>query len=507
MTTIDFESWSLGDPITFGSGEVPPISTDISPAVVSSFLGSKVAACPTGNWQTGRSFGVECLPGETITVSWNVYLDSSNSSGDTIVANLFQLLQTGNTTSDGYANMWAAQLLVDTATTDGLAFWAYDNVALTSPLGPTKAEVSDRWLSCTATVTVSATAVTIAGFDVSDGATLLYSLPAPRVITYSAVSDYTSVGFTPEHTFIGWNLSGDMTNLSTFVDNISSTSGGGGGPAPAGATQMALHVNPGTLSIGRAVAGSSQGLGIEVNGGFLPTPADPDLIIIDPALDQAPTFLRASVGGAVPGESVVFSIDGVAVWTEAADSSGSITVTSIPVGTQSAGTHTLTAVAHGVTLSGAFTIALEPLVVTDPDDSEDLPTIDPPSGKWVFSDPRTLGDWVLPINPSAMTSPHRERSVTVNHTTLPTGQHHINEGGNNARSWKLQGYCPDRPFYDQLLAYSSLRHRWYVIDHRGRTWRVAAVSVAVEPRKRQSDAVSAENDWAGNWTFELLILE
>lgn len=248
--------------------------------------------------------------------------------------------------------------------------------------------------------------------------------------------------------------------------------------------------------------------------GLSSQPALPlDLIILEPAQVQAPTYLPVSVSGAAPGATLTFEIDGDVVWTDEADADGILAAVEIPVpDTLAAGTWSVTASAGvmGDEDSEDFTLAMDPAdFPTDPTPDSDPPVVPDRNGRWVLNDVADggLGAWIMPVNPQAMTSPHFERAVNVKHTTAPeTGAWSVSEAQVGTKPWKVSGYYPDEAYLDQLKAYADLKHRFLVYDHRDRVWVVVLNGLDHEPRKRQSDAVSPNNDWAGSWTMDLTIV-
>lgn len=260
------------------------------------------------------------------------------------------------------------------------------------------------------------------------------------------------------------------------------------------------------------ITGTAQVVNFANGMGAIPIVTPVSINVLDPDLIRAPTSVQVAVGNADPDEALTFTIDGTTVWTDVADSEGYL-VAAIPVpGTTMSGTHTVavTAAVSG-TDSDTFTVAFDPPanpVVRSPDANPVL--VDGSEGRWVFQDlqPGGLGSWVLPINPTSMTSPFAEKQVAVAHTTAgSSGIHQLAVGPALATPWRVVGYCPDETFYNHLKDYEALPRRIYVIDQRGRAWTVAIESIAVETRRRQNDDVAPDNDWAGNWTMQAYILD
>ena len=261
------------------------------------------------------------------------------------------------------------------------------------------------------------------------------------------------------------------------------------------------------------ITGTSQPLIFAMDPGILRVTSNLVLVILNPELERAPDLLEVVVSGANPDAELVFTIDGVEVWTDFADADGRLEEGTIPVPADAAaGSHTLvvTSVDNGSD-SEDFDLLLSPEILPEIPDPDADPELPPDSvNRWVLYDvaPSGLGAWVMPKNPDSMTPPHFDRTVAVRHTTaVDTGVFHVTESSMRSKPWRIGGYCPDQDYYDQLQAYADLNRRIWVIDHRRRAWKVAISGLTVEPRKRQSDEVSEDNDWAGKWEMSLTILD
>lgn len=327
-------------------------------------------------------------------------------------------------------------------------------------------------------------------------------------------------------------------HASGSVPAVSSTSGTGVataqvflGTAVETDSAIALEGLPGLVSLGTAVETSSavalRPLGVYADGaaqtvefrpgpGLLSTPPQVGLILLTSELPRSPGILQVRVTTVDPGAVLTFTvyagIDSWLVWTDVADSSGELGLTSIDLpGDLFAGTYTLEVdTVNNGSDSASFVLVDDPEVYPV-DATGDLPPEAVPAseGRWVFQDLNgALGSWIMPINPRTMTNPHFERNVQVRHTTSPySGQYLVSEAGFTGKPWRLAGYCPDQAYYEKLVAYAGLQHRIYVIDHRGRAWKVGIQSLSIEPRKRQADDVDQNNDWAGEWSMDLVIYD
>lgn len=237
------------------------------------------------------------------------------------------------------------------------------------------------------------------------------------------------------------------------------------------------------------------------------------LVIMNPDQVRAPVQLSVSVSGAAPGATLTFEIDGEEIWVDVADADGLLDPTLILTQDDLAsGTHTMTVTAGDPGDEGSqdFTLTEDAAAhPEDPDPDTDPPVVPGRNGRWVLNDVATggLGEWIMPVSPQTMTNPHFDRIVSVKHTTAPvTGAWSVSEAEVGSKPWKIAGYYPDEDYLDQLKAYAELKHRFLIYDHRGRVWVVVLLDLDHEPRKRQSDAVSSNNDWAGSWSMDLMIV-
>lgn len=264
------------------------------------------------------------------------------------------------------------------------------------------------------------------------------------------------------------------------------------------------------------LVGLAQQVTFDVIEGDLYAPEPPTLGILTPTLVRAPTVVRISIVNAVPNQDFIISIDDEELWVVTSDPEGMVDAVEIPVDDQDAGTHTVEAVSLSDTLVGEFTLEYD-APPAPPNRAADLDPIAVPEAvdgsrfHWVLQDLLPvdgLGSWVMPISPTSMSNPHLRKNASVVHTTSPnSGQFHVSEAWLPPTDWQFAGYCPDQAFHDHLTAYADLNRRFYVIDHRGRAWTVAALGVEIKPRQRQREDGGVFNDWAGDYTFTVQLLD
>lgn len=269
-----------------------------------------------------------------------------------------------------------------------------------------------------------------------------------------------------------------------------------------------------------------------------PTVYNMTVTILNPDIEQAPSVLLASVSEAIQDVMIDFYIDATLVYSVVANSQGLVPTVSIEL-TASMGTvgsHTLTVRQTGaVTATATFTIdnppPIEPTAVGQDAEPVEIPEALTSGGvrRWVFQDllPEAnggIGSWVMPMNPSEMTSPFMQANLSSFHTTAmgqktaqpnsafpqDGGQYHVFEGSVVPQDWTFKGYCPTKEMHDKLLEYRDLNRRIYIIDHRNRAWKVAIVNVDFTMKLRQiwqpTGEVAMPTDWGADFEVTCVVL-
>lgn len=225
------------------------------------------------------------------------------------------------------------------------------------------------------------------------------------------------------------------------------------------------------------------------------------ITLYDSNIEIAPGSLTGSVYNAfLLDQLVVFKVDGIEVLSAYPNNEGMIPLISIPVPDlldidgnhlMQPGVHTLSILQGSATAETTFTVANPPIV--DQADGTDLsPTMaSNESSRWSFEDvmPGGIGKWVLPMNPSEMTSPPFTRKLT-NKTTTASAEHggafHFYEDGYTPVEWTFKGYCPTPEMRSKLEQYANLNRRWYLKDHRDRAWIVTMKQLELTPKLVQN---------------------
>jgi hypothetical protein len=384
-------------------------------------------------------------------------------------------------------------------------------------------------LVATSTLTAGATrdAAAAAALTATSTLTVGATREQPAAATLTAVSTLTATGITGHIVAVGRASETDtarplVRNVALLIGRASETdtartlSGAHAfavGRATEADTARSLSVGY-AKSIGRA-SETDTARALDAPGGYIPTPGDLVIVAMDKLLRQAPTSLAVSVSGADVGEALTFKIDGTTVYTATAGAGGNLQQVSIAVPTGNAGSHTVRVETSSRFGEDTFTIQLDPAPNASNQGADTSPVAIPAAlvgttRSWVFQDlmPGGLGSWVMPINPTAMTSPGIVKALSVEHSTaVQTGQYHIYQGGISPATWSFSGYCPDQDFYDHFRAYAALTRRFYIIDHRNRAWKVAITGLDMIARKRQLDETGAPQDWRHNYTVNAVIYQ
>lgn len=242
-----------------------------------------------------------------------------------------------------------------------------------------------------------------------------------------------------------------------------------------------------------------------------PVPAT--LLVFESELEQAPDTLTVAMANLVPFAEVTFTVDGLAVGTAEADGNGDITTLTLDIDRRFlAGAHTVTGTSGGLVASAPFTLAQSPANFPAAQPQDDDPVVVEGTvgangvHRWVLQDlaPGGLGSWVMPINPSSMSSPHVRKTVADQQTTAVNGRSHLFEGM-APLDWEASGFCPDREFYNKLVQFAQLPRRFYVIDHRGRAWTVSIAELDMRPRQRVKDSAGRSQDWLHDYSIKFVL--
>jgi hypothetical protein len=103
--------------------------------------------------------------------------------------------------------------------------------------------------------------------------------------------------------------------------------------------------------------------------------------------------------------------------------------------------------------------------------------------RWRFYNPRTLLEYVVPINPNQMTSPHGPRD-TIGYTVSPIDQQvRARRNHKVPHEWQFAGVIRTQEHHDALRDWCASPDLIEVSDHLGRTFQVRLFSF--EPVERR----------------------
>lgn len=200
-----------------------------------------------------------------------------------------------------------------------------------------------------------------------------------------------------------------------------------------------------------------------------------ELDILTPSIARGPSVVKVGFLNATPGEDVEFDVSGMGVLlTLVADDSG-VGSGTIPIPETTAGTKTVTAtgLTSGKTATGTFIVEFDSPPAPTPPTADTPPSAVVQTGvvKWVLQDPAPGGEqYILDINPKRMMSPYAPKIVTPENTTASDGTVILWEGARRAHAWGFEGTITDQAQYDAFVRFLNLQRKFYLTDHKERTW-------------------------------------
>lgn len=222
-------------------------------------------------------------------------------------------------------------------------------------------------------------------------------------------------------------------------------------------------------------------------------------------MQETPGGLAANISDGQPGETVTFSIIGTTTiadfQTAVLDDYGTLDVM-IQVPGLAAGDYYLRT--EG-TDSGSedveFTTLADALSYADSEEKAlDTAPERTPTQHWRFFDLRDHDvTWTFPRNPRSWTNIFPPNDFTHDNTTAPDGQSLTWQAA--ARPWRMEftGWLDTEEECNQLVFWSQLRRRFWLIDHRNRAWLLTI---------EQFDAVhqiKPNLPWAHEYTVKTLV--
>lgn len=233
------------------------------------------------------------------------------------------------------------------------------------------------------------------------------------------------------------------------------------------------------------------------------------VIIFATDVQQAPGTLRVTITNGDPGATVTLSVDGYTVATSqdvVLDDTGSLISQAIFIDEALvAAVYTLRAVHTGrPDATDTFNVVLDPEEVPTELPADAVPAAVAQVGprRFVLQDPAPGGDeYVLPRNPTSMTSPFPDNVLSTDVTTAPDGQILTWEGARQVKEWSWSGYLDTEEQLETMLAFQQLNHRFFVLDHRNRAWVVSFESFDPEPVR------NVDVPWAHSYKATLFIYD
>lgn len=234
----------------------------------------------------------------------------------------------------------------------------------------------------------------------------------------------------------------------------------------------------------------------------------PDLVVVALSkLQQAPGTFRVTVTNGVPNATVTFTDSNFDVIDDATlDENGTLISHALAITTPvNAGTYVLTAASAGRDPATTnFVIVNDPLSDPTGQPIDADPVLVAPVGgvqKWVYQDPAPggLDQYVFAINPLTATSPWPANIFTSDVTTAPDGQFLTWEGATRSVDWSFKGTFLTQDQHDNMVAFSLLQRRFYLIDNRNRAWVVSIENIDLAPRKTPG------YPWAHDYTVNAVI--
>jgi hypothetical protein len=223
--------------------------------------------------------------------------------------------------------------------------------------------------------------------------------------------------------------------------------------------------------------------------------------IVSGDLAEAPGIVTVSVVQGTPGATLTLNLVGYGsnpLGTTTLDDNGAVTNWSVAFPNVAAGSKTLQFVTTAATTTATFNVLSQAAAPTNPGGNG--APVATATTRWVLEDLGPGGiTYTLPNNPSRMTSPHPPRTITAEHTTSPDGQRLVWEGAPKPYPWEFEGYCGTQAFYDNLKLFVDIGRRFYLHDHRGRTWIVSFDYFDAQPRR------DVNNYWAHDYTMRATI--
>lgn len=274
---------------------------------------------------------------------------------------------------------------------------------------------------------------------------------------------------------------------------------------------LVVDINSGVTYI--RISTSTEATTVTLTWSYVPSYPPLFMDILTPEIDYSPDSITVSIQGGDSGEDIQFVwappvsdlITGatprpITLTTISSDFEGNILVGSLEIPAVYAGDYTLTAtgLTSGRQATGSFTVLNDPL---DQDTEEEA--VEPVASltvHWLWDDGNGH-TWIMPKNPERMTSVIKKKALLAERTTAGIGQHIIWQGATPALSWSFNGTITTEDEYDELVFFHSLNRKFYITDHRNRTFIVTVRSLQMTPRR------NSDNFWTFDYEVNCFMYE
>lgn len=220
-------------------------------------------------------------------------------------------------------------------------------------------------------------------------------------------------------------------------------------------------------------------------------------------IDRTPYPTQVNVLNGTPGATVTMSVDGTPVGAGVVGALGLVSI-GVALPAVAPGTYFLDyAESAGGSQNGSltFTTNFGPRSTPTPGTGDSFGTA-PVPGAWTFMDGTgQLATYVLPNNPTKMTSPFTGRVYSNKSVTAPRGNLITFEGAPKPAQWQVSGTALTEGFVESLEMWLALTHRFMVVDHHGRGWSVSLEGLDAQPTKDNT------KPWAMAFTLSFLIFD
>jgi len=220
---------------------------------------------------------------------------------------------------------------------------------------------------------------------------------------------------------------------------------------------------------------------------------------------ETPAGLEVDISNGVPGDTVTLTLIGPTTTadfqTVTLDEYGQALDLTVDLPAATAGAYLLRVESgQSGTEDVDLTIQEDALSWDDTERALDVAPVVDAAQHWRFYDLRDHAvTWTFPRNPSSWTNVFPPNDFTHDNTTAPDGQPLTWQAA--ARPWRMEftGFLDTQEEYEQLVFWSQLRRRFWLIDHRNRAWLMTI---------EQFDAtalIKANLPWAHDYTVKTLI--